>query len=204
MKTCVYGRSEFILAILGKKLSVNELSVVSWREPAPDPTFYDQIFVIGFDKGLYTKIYRNFILDGYMKQLLFVARLKRVNPHLKIYYINTHSTSSISFSRYEAAKNRLAYKLSLLGHFHQICPDTIVDDNGEFMHVKKGLYAKCLGLLVKLKILKTCSLTDFTESIVQMLDRPSLGKEDLPCQKYILLKYARPPIIDKLLKLLTL
>jgi hypothetical protein len=148
MKTCVYGRSEFILDIIKKNISFTELNVISWREPAPDPTFYDQIFVIGFDKELYRKKFQKFILDGYMKQLLFVVRLKRINPQLKIYYINTHSTSYMSLSRYEAAKNRLAYKLSLLGDFYQICPDTIVDDNGEFMHIKRGLYAICLGLLV--------------------------------------------------------
>lgn len=201
MKICILGNSRIFIDIVRKHFAGDEIEILGWRDRDRELKFYDAILVCGLDRGVYLKPFRACIYDGYMEQLIYIARLLRVNRDLRVYYVNTLSSIGVSASRYELVKNRLALKLERLGNFRQIAPTTIVNDQGVILHANSRIYALGIRFLIRCSVLKTCTPKELEAIFLAMFRKESAAAVPTIRQRYYLVRFPRPPIVDKLLKL---
>jgi hypothetical protein len=175
----------------------DNIEIVRWRSSLDTYKFYDIVYVCGFDKDIYNQRFKKFIYKGYLKQFFYLKRIKLINNNLKIIYIGTKTKNKFIVSRYDFIKNRLAYKLTLLGGFYNVQLDFIIDNKGLPISNYGTLYLIGFRILRACGLLQVCTLP----SVKIALMDPKLNSIHSKCYRYMFIKFPRPMIVDKIMKL---
>ena len=200
MRICILGKSQVFVKIIQELYPNDEIEIIGWRSCLNKCDFFDIIYICGFDKSIYNEPFKKFLYNGYFKQYLFLQRIKRINDDVKIVYVGTKTKSKIIVSRYDFAKNRLAYKLASIGGFYNLQLDFIVGENGLPISKYGLMYSFCFLLLKKFDLIQVCNLS----SIKIKLQSVKFERTFPMDFKRLFLKIPRPMIIDKFLKFIFL
>jgi hypothetical protein len=97
---------------------------------------------------------------------------------------------------YDFIKNRLAYKLALLGGFYNVQLDFIIDNDGLPLSNYGNMYLFGFRILRRFNLLQVCTLSSVKMEIKSARFSSACPKN----YRYIFIKFPRPMIIDKLMK----
>lgn len=196
MKICILGNSRVFVNIIKELHPRGEIEIIGWRLLSNKSSYFDIIYICGFDKGIYSQSFKNFLYNGYFKQYLYIKRIKKINEDIKIIYIGTKTNSKIIVSRYDFAKNRLAYKLASLGGFYNLQLDFIVDENGLPISGYGSVYLFGFFFLRKFNVLQICKI-----SSIKIKLQSAKFINAFPINfRTMFLTIPRPMILDKFMK----
>ena len=197
MNICILGHSQVFNRIINELHPKDNIDIIRWRSPLDTFKYYDIVYVCGFNKGIYNQGFKKFIYEGYLKQFFYLKRIRLINNNAKIIYIGTKTNNELVVSRYDFIKNRLAYKLALLGGFYNVQLDFIIDAKGLPISNYGTLYLIGFHILRRFGLLQVCTLS----SVKIALTSARLDSIHPKYHRYMFIKFPRPMIVDKLMKL---
>jgi len=177
------------------------ISIQSWRSIKKNykqkPYKIDIIIVCGYDYQSYGYDFNEFLKCNVAKPLSYLKT--HASAITKIIYINTAiSSKTLTYSRYEYAKNLLAYSIKSKFKSAEILSLPLILDDRYFTPVKGGIVSRfVIKKLIAHNLIKTIN----TSQIIKLLENNSKSNKKIPRMDGHLLSFPRNQFIDRILRL---
>jgi hypothetical protein len=180
------------------------ISIQSWRaikkNYKKNPYKIDIIIVCGYDYLSYGYNFNEFVKSNVVKPLGYLKAHASVST--RIIYINTAvSSKNVTYSRYEYAKNLLAYSIKSKFKSAEILSLPLILDDRYFTPVKGGVVSRyVIKKLISHNLIKTIN----TSQIIKLLENNrnnSKSNTKIPRMDGRLLSIPRNQFIDRILRL---
>ncbi len=195
------GNSIFFYKLIKLIYPDSIISIQSWRaikkKYKNKPYKIDIIVVCGYDYLSYSYNYKEFVKSNVLKPLGYLKAHASIST--KIIYINTAvSSKNVTYSRYEYAKNLLAYMIKSKFSSAEILSLPLILDDRYFTPIKGGIAARfIIKKLIAHNLIKTIS----TGQIIKLLENNSKPTKKISKMSGRLLSIPRNQFIDRILRL---
>ena len=204
MKILVIGKSKHLYDAINRIYFGSEICCMSWRNDLftnikKEQMKYDLIFVVGYHYGSYMMNYDEFTKVNVDNPLTLLKELCKKSP--TIVYVSTKTSKyEYTFSRYQYAKEKLAFEiLKQYENSYVIRFNTFVDEKNKLLINGSIASRIVMEFLIKLKVVKIISIQ---EIIDQISDFRVNGNKESKIIKGVLLKIPRSQFTDRLLRLI--
>jgi len=177
------------------------ISIQSWRSIKKNYKQkrykIDIMIVCGYDYLSYSYDFKEFVQCNVVKPLGYLK--KHASASTRIVYINTAiSSKTLTYSRYEYAKNLLAYSIRSKFKSAEILSLPLILDDRYFTSIKGGIVSKfVIKKLIAHNLIKTIN----TSQIIKLLENNSKSTRKIPRMDGRLLSIPRNQFIDRILRL---
>lgn len=177
------------------------ISIQSWRsikeKYKKKPYKIDIMIVCGYDYLSYGYDFKKFVQCNVVKPLGYLKT--HASASTRIIYINTAiSSKTLTYSRYEYAKNLLAYSIKSKFKSAEILSLPLILDDRYFTSIKGGIVSRfVIKKLIAHNLIKTIN----TSQIIKLLENNSRSTRKVPRMDGRLLSVPRNQFIDRILRL---
>jgi hypothetical protein len=206
MKLLVIGNSKKLIEFIEDIFCIEKKLVIGWRSLQQDATKnilalnieWDIILLCGYDYSGASKKYNDYYFANVDSVVNFLKSISTKNS--RIIYINTkNSTKKYTFSRYSYAKMKLGVELINIFHKVDVLSFPTILESGKIT-VNGSFFSKTIfKFLKKFKLLST---VEINQSDIQNQKIYIKFKQKPELQKPVGLRFARPLIIDRALRLM--
>jgi hypothetical protein len=195
------GNSIFFYKLIKLIYPESIISIQPWRTIKKNykkkPSKIDIIIVCGYDYHSYGYNFKKFVQSNVAKPLGYLKT--HASASTRIIYINTAiSSKNLTYSRYEYAKNLLAYSIESKFKSAEILSLPLILDDRYFTAVKGGIVSRfVIKKLIAHNLIKTIN----TSQIIKLLKNNSKCNKKIPKMDGRLLSIPRNQFIDRILRL---
>lgn len=195
------GNSIFFYKLIKLIYPDSIISIQSWRAIKKNykkKTYkIDIIIVCGYDYLSYGYSFKEFVQSNVVKPLGYLSTHASVST--KIIYINTASSpKTFTYSRYEYAKNTLAYSIQSKFKSAEILSLPLILDDRFFTPARGGVVARyIINKLIAHNLIKTIN----TSQIIKLLENKNKSNRKIQRMDGRLLSIPRNQFIDRILRL---
>lgn len=199
----ILGRSEKFTYIVNSLFDTAEISTIPWRccinyADLTKDSLPDLIVVCGYDYESCYYEFKHYLDINVTRPYQVICSLTK--PSTKIIYIDTeHGSNSLTFSRYQFAKSKLAKKiLTRFDNAYILSIPTVLNHDGS-ANIHGGRLTKLIfNFFIAIGFLRTVSLDELKRVFLDALERKNRLNFSVLTPRF--LKVRRTLFIDRLLR----